>query len=775
MGRLIRAFTTVSSQVCSGRRLVRVASLGLGLALFAAPLVAGGQVVSEAQPAVGQSASLPVTQSFRLDRHATAPMPRTSEPPAPTTEKPLEPGVPPAGYQPGGPKLVPGGPSVVPAEKAAQGVADGNAAGGQQQQQAVQFRAPTSLPTRSAESSTLLESQSLLLYEGFEGSFPSSGWTVFDGNGTSYGQYWWDDDDYKPYAGYWSAWPANGGANGLDPQYYYYPNNLDSWMVYGPVSLTRTSSANLQFRLWNSSEYGLDYFSWAASVDGSNFYGYATSGTTGGWVQANLDLANVPGFGSMLGYSTVYLAFRFTSDGSIVADGPFVDEITLNTTTGCPIMPEPPTGTSSTTQKQGALSAAPAGFQAGGPKLVPGGPSVVSAEKAARGVTDGNTTGGQRQQQSVQFRAPTNLPTRSAESSSLQDAQSLLLYEGFEGSFPSSGWTVFDGNGTSYGQFWWDDDDYKPYAGYWSAWPANGGADCLDPQYYYYPNNLDSWMVYGPVSLTQTSAANLQFRLWNSSEYGFDYFSWAASVDGSNFYGYATSGTTGGWVLANLDLSNVPGFGSMLGYSNVYLAFRFTSDSTAVDIGPFVDEISLNTTGATTPSPTPTQTFTPTPTQTFTPTATRTPTPTQTATATATPTTPPTATATATTVPTATPTTAPTATATRTLAPTATPTVAPTATATPPSGTTANVSIQPPSSAVAPSATVTVALQASIPNGATLGSWTIDVTYNPSVLTVVACTGAAPTLTTCNPAYTATTIRLPGVATADGGMTGTQP
>ncbi|MBI4494407.1 MAG: IPT/TIG domain-containing protein, partial [Chloroflexi bacterium] len=83
-------------------------------------------------------------------------------------------------------------------------------------------------------------------------------------------------------------------------------------------------------------------------------------------------------------------------------------------------------------------------------------------------------------------------------------------------------------------------------------------------------------------------------------------------------------------------------------------------------------------------------------------------------------------------------------------------------------------SIEPSSGFISPSATATVTVQANLPGGVTLGSWTLDVTYDPAVLQVVDCTGAASTLTTCNPAYTATTIRIPGVATANGGMAGTQ-
>ena len=164
---------------------------------------------------------------------------------------------------------------------------------------------------------------SALMSEGFEGLWPNGLWSTFDNNGTANGEYYWDDDDYLPHTDYWSAWPARGGANGVDPEYYYYPNNMDSWMVYGPFDLSNCAMAEYVFYYWNQSESGWDYFDWLASPNGSNFYGYGISGDSGGWQYVDMNLA------SYLGDSSVWLAFRFTSDSTNVDDGAFVDDITL--------------------------------------------------------------------------------------------------------------------------------------------------------------------------------------------------------------------------------------------------------------------------------------------------------------------------------------------------------------------------------------------------------------------------------------------------------------
>ena len=165
--------------------------------------------------------------------------------------------------------------------------------------------------------------------EGFEGAFPSGAWSVFDNDGSTNGEYYWDDDDYKPHSGWWSAWAARGGANGLDPQDNYYSNNAQSWMVYGPFDLSDASDAEILFYYWNQSELDYDWFGWSASTDCQHFYGYQVSGDSGGWKYKNFDLTAVPTIGNVTGDSSVCIAFIFTSDGSNVDDGPFVDDIVL--------------------------------------------------------------------------------------------------------------------------------------------------------------------------------------------------------------------------------------------------------------------------------------------------------------------------------------------------------------------------------------------------------------------------------------------------------------
>ena len=58
-----------------------------------------------------------------------------------------------------------------------------------------------------------------IMNQSFEGTFPpsSGGWSISDGNPNDGKEYLWDDDNLKPFGGYWAAWPARGGVDGIDP------------------------------------------------------------------------------------------------------------------------------------------------------------------------------------------------------------------------------------------------------------------------------------------------------------------------------------------------------------------------------------------------------------------------------------------------------------------------------------------------------------------------------------------------------------------------------
>ncbi len=162
-----------------------------------------------------------------------------------------------------------------------------------------------------------------LMTETFEGAWPNGLWSTFDNNGSTGGAVFWDDENWIAHSGYWSGWPAGGGANGLDPNFDFYANDMDSWAVYGPFDLSGYPYAELDFWYWNRSESGFDPFYWAASGDGGSFVGDFVWGDSGGWQHVEFDLSGY------LGDTDVWIAFIFQSDSTNTWDGPFVDDVAL--------------------------------------------------------------------------------------------------------------------------------------------------------------------------------------------------------------------------------------------------------------------------------------------------------------------------------------------------------------------------------------------------------------------------------------------------------------
>lgn len=165
-----------------------------------------------------------------------------------------------------------------------------------------------------------------IMNQSFEGIFPpySGGWSIFDGNPNDGKEYYWDDDNLKPYSGYWAAWPARGGADGIDPTLSTtYPKEMDTWMIYGPFDLSNAKSAQVAFMLWRHIEVNYDHVFFGISSNGSNFSGWSWDGDVG-WENKTFSLS------PYLGDSDVWIGWHFTSDSSVQYEGPWIDDIALN-------------------------------------------------------------------------------------------------------------------------------------------------------------------------------------------------------------------------------------------------------------------------------------------------------------------------------------------------------------------------------------------------------------------------------------------------------------
>lgn len=184
----------------------------------------------------------------------------------------------------------------------------------------------------------------------------------------------------------------------------------------------------------------------------------------------------------------------------------------------------------------------------------------------------------------------------------------VVTNEGFEGSWPASGWNLIDQSSTDGGTYRWGKRNCHPHTGGFAGWSVGGGTQgSALPCSANYPNNIDTWAVYGPFNLTNAGSANLTYHFWGQTEGGtncpFDSLSVMSSIDGQNFSGQghcgdATTGTAGnGYYQANLDLSN------RLGQSQVWIAFRFVSDTSITFNGITVDDVTLDVTSGGIPNP----------------------------------------------------------------------------------------------------------------------------------------------------------------------------
>jgi hypothetical protein len=177
-----------------------------------------------------------------------------------------------------------------------------------------------------------------LLYENFVGFSPpaleidfqpwygTSVWTIYDFSNDGYDRSWgannWTyyhhEDDPSDNQ---STWPAAAGPDALDPNDWYYPDNLNSWLDYGPLDLSNMDDVFVSFGLWYDTEPGFDPMYFCASIDGNTYSCDYWSGYSDGWTDQAYWLT------SYAGYSQVWLAWVFKSDFSNGANGPFVDEI----------------------------------------------------------------------------------------------------------------------------------------------------------------------------------------------------------------------------------------------------------------------------------------------------------------------------------------------------------------------------------------------------------------------------------------------------------------
>ncbi len=198
------------------------------------------------------------------------------------------------------------------------------------------------------------------------------------------------------------------------------------------------------------------------------------------------------------------------------------------------------------------------------------------------------------------------------EAARMQAPQAAIpMNENFENPWPvtNSGWLIEDKSNPA-NDYLWGRQDCHPYNGLYAAWSTGignkgGQLHCGDQ----YPNNLDTWAIYGPFDLSQATSASLTFYFWGSTEVQpnctADRMYVASSIDGQQFSkgqyfcGYWEGGPeTNGYFKFTLDLN------SRLGQSQVYIGFEFQTNSSVTDVGMMIDDVKLDVAGNIPPTPT---------------------------------------------------------------------------------------------------------------------------------------------------------------------------
>jgi hypothetical protein len=167
-------------------------------------------------------------------------------------------------------------------------------------------------------------------------------WTVVDysSTGTTWGR-----SSYRKSGGSYSAWCAGGGSNPVSAGGNY-KKNMNTWMKYGPFSLSGASRAWFEYDLRLYSP-GADPLAVYVSVNGTNWYGYTLYDSSVGWTTSGFvhelndmrDLERVfSSYGlTIVGQPQVWVAFKFSSNSDdYVYEGNYIDNFALYKSGGSP-------------------------------------------------------------------------------------------------------------------------------------------------------------------------------------------------------------------------------------------------------------------------------------------------------------------------------------------------------------------------------------------------------------------------------------------------------
>lgn len=155
------------------------------------------------------------------------------------------------------------------------------------------------------------------------------------------------------------------------------------------------------------------------------------------------------------------------------------------------------------------------------------------------------------------------------------------------------GFETWPGGWSFVGAPTWGQTSYRASAGTYSAYCAGSSIAAPGP----YADNMEAWMVAGPFDLSGYVAATLSCDMWIKTESNVDWLYAGVSTDGSYFDLMGSSGDSGGWEYGHtFDLADFwddGGTVNVVGEPEVWIAFYFDSDSSIVDEGAYIDEVTI--------------------------------------------------------------------------------------------------------------------------------------------------------------------------------------
>lgn len=159
-----------------------------------------------------------------------------------------------------------------------------------------------------------------------------------------------------------------------------------------------------------------------------------------------------------------------------------------------------------------------------------------------------------------------------------------LFSETFEGAFPGE-WSLYSYwfNGTDWQNVTsavsWEKRTCQANSGSYGGWAVGGGTygsalPCRDG----YADDIETWMVYGPIDLSQVKDGYISIKLWLDIENKYDFVGWGVSLDNVTVYGNAFTGYSGSWFTDTMDLKDVYTLGNITGQPQVWIAIWFASN-----------------------------------------------------------------------------------------------------------------------------------------------------------------------------------------------------